>query len=70
MARDDTEPSTSRLEAIRKLSELRAYGVMAHRPLVVEQFWRGGDGGGGKSLDESFRKMKFGALGQTDLTAG
>ena len=60
MAEDVTNPATSRLEAIRKLSDLWAYGGMGHRPLAVEQFWRGGDGDGGKSLDESFRRtMKF-----------
>lgn len=61
MAEDETNPATSRLEAIRKLCDLLAYGAMSHRPFAVEQFWRGGDGrGGGKSLDESFRRtMKF-----------
>ena len=60
MAEDVTNPATSRLEAIHKLSDLWAYGAMSHRPFAVEQSWRGGDRGGGKSLDESFRKtMKF-----------
>ncbi|MCH8149802.1 MAG: hypothetical protein IH987_17760 [Planctomycetes bacterium] len=61
MAKDDSAPSTSRLEAICKLRDLwRLPGAIAHRSFVVEQFWRGGDWSGGKLLDDSFRKMKFG----------